>query len=157
MEGVLDNAGLAAWRAFIFAHAAAVGKIERDFAAAGVVSLTWYDVLTALSEAPDRRLRLQDLASEVALSRSGLTRLLDRVEAAGLIRREPAETDRRGAYAVLTPAGEEAVQRAWPVYARAIARHFAGYLSDEEKRVLTEALRRVRQHPSALPDGGAIG
>jgi DNA-binding MarR family transcriptional regulator len=145
MDGVLDKAGLSAWEAFVFAHAAAVGRIEREFAAAGVASLTWYDVLTALSEAPGHRMRLQDLADEVVLSRSGLTRLLDRVEAAGLIRREPCETDRRGAYAVLTPAGEEAVARAWPVYARGIARHFAAYLGDDEKQLLAEALRRVRR------------
>jgi DNA-binding MarR family transcriptional regulator len=148
MDEVLDKEGLAAWEAFVFAHAAAVGRIEREFAAAGVVSLTWYDVLTALTAAPGRRRRLQDLADEVVLSRSGLTRLIDRVEAAGLIRREPCETDRRGTYAVLTPAGEQAVERAWPVYARGIARHFADRLTGEEKRVLAEALRRVRQQPT---------
>jgi hypothetical protein len=63
MDGVLDNEGLEAWKAFVFAHAAAIGKIERDFVAAGVVSLTWYDVLTALCTASDYRLRLQDLAN----------------------------------------------------------------------------------------------
>src|SRR5262245_20938942 len=148
MGGVLDNEGLAAWEAFVFAHAAAVGRIEREFAAAGVVSLTWYDVLTALTAAPGHRLRLQDLADEVVLSRSGLTRLVDRIEAAGLIRREPCETDRRGTYAVLTSAGEEAVAKAWPVYARGVARHFADRLTGEEKRALAAALRRVRQQPA---------
>src|SRR5215210_6663714 len=110
----LDKEGLAAWEAFVFAHAAAVGRIERELAAAGHIPLTWYDVLAALSEAPGHRLRLHELASEVVLSRSGLTRLLAKVEEAGLIRREPCLTDGRGAYAVMTDAGERALLETWP-------------------------------------------
>ncbi len=144
MTDELDPEGLRAWEAFVFAHAAAVGRIERDLRAAGHIPLTWYDVLAALSEAPDGRLRLSELADEVVLSRSGLTRLLDRVEAAGLIRRERSADDRRGAYAVLTPAGEAALLAAWPDYARGIARYFAGHLVPEEKRLLAAALGKVR-------------
>ncbi len=144
MHDDLGPEGLAAWEAFVFAHAAAVGRIERDLRAAGRIPLTWYDVLAALSVAPGRRLRLSELAQEVVLSRSGLTRLLDRVEAAGLIRREPSPDDRRGSYAVLTPTGEAALLETWPDYARGIATHFADHLSDAERRVLTDALRRVR-------------
>src|SRR6266508_12448 len=116
MSDDLDQLGLAAWEAFVFAHAAAVGRIERDLHAEGLIPLTWYDVLAALAEAPDHRLRLSDLANEVVLSRSGLTRLLDRVEAAGLIRRQPSPTDRRSAYAVMTPKGKEELLRTWPHY-----------------------------------------
>jgi DNA-binding MarR family transcriptional regulator len=144
MSDELDDPGLAAWKAFIFAHTAVVGRIERDLAAEGLVSLTWYDVLTALSGAPDHRLRLHELAQQVALSRSGLTRLLDRIEAAGYVRREPSPGDRRGAYAVMTAEGEAALLRAWPTYARGIAHYFSDHLSDEEKGVLIGALRRVR-------------
>jgi DNA-binding MarR family transcriptional regulator len=156
MTDDLDPDGLGAWEAFVFAHAAAVGRIERDLRAAGHVPLTWYDVLAALSEAPGRRLRLSDLADEVVLSRSGLTRLLDRVEAAGLIRRERSADDRRGAYAVMTPAGEAALLAAWPDYARGIARHFADHLSPQEKRVLAAALSRVRAAGTAGPGGEEI-
>src|SRR3954447_20892655 len=109
---------LVAWRTFITAHAAVIGRIERDMVAAGVIPLTWYDVLIELYEAPERRLRLHELADAVVLSRSGLSRLVDRLESAGLLRRETAATDRRGAYAVLTEAGLEAMGIAWPVYAR---------------------------------------
>ncbi len=144
MESELDAEGLEAWEAFVFAHAAAVGRIERDLGAAGHISLTWYDVLTALSQAPDNRLRLHELANEVVLSRSGLTRLLDRLETAGLITREPAPGDRRGAYAVMTPLGEEILNRTWPAYAAGIARHFSQHLTDEEKSVIATALRRLR-------------
>src|SRR5918997_3145626 len=101
----LDERHLAAWRTFITAHAAVIDAIERDLRAAGVISLTWYDVLIELAEAPNRRLRLHELARAVVLSRSGLTRLVDRIEAAGLLHREACAEDRRGAYAVLTAEG----------------------------------------------------
>jgi DNA-binding MarR family transcriptional regulator len=152
MDTELDETGLSAWEAFVFAHAAAVGCIERDLAAEGCISLTWYDVLAALSEAPDHRLRLSDLALEVVLSRSGLTRLLDRIEAAGLIRREPAPGDRRGAYAVMTEKGQIELLKTWPHYARGIARYFSNHLTDEEKRILRDALKRVRMRALELSD-----
>ena len=139
----LDEPRLAAWRAFLNAHAVVVDLIERDLAAADLIPLTWYDVLVALWEAPGHRLRLHELARAVVLSRSGLTRLVDRLEAAGLLRREPCADDRRGAFAVLTPEGRAAQLRSWPVYSRAIAEHFARHLADEEARTLTEALERV--------------
>ena len=101
----LDERHLAAWRTFITAHAALIDAIERDLRGAGVISLTWYDVLIELAEAPDHRLRLHELARAVVLSRSGLTRLVERLGAAGLIAREPCPDDRRGAFAVLTAEG----------------------------------------------------
>jgi DNA-binding MarR family transcriptional regulator len=135
---------LAAWRALLNAHAAAVGAIERDLTAARHIPLTWYDVLVALSEAPDGRLRLHELADRVVLSRSGLTRLVDRLEAAGLLRREACPTDRRGAFAVLTPEGTVALRRTWPTYARGIAKHFARHLSADEAAAIAATLGRVR-------------
>lgn len=146
MDDELDDPGLKAWEAFVFAHASVIGRIERDLATADLTPFAWYDVLAALSEAPDQRLRLHELANEVVLSRSGLTRLLDRIERAGLIVREPCTTDRRGSFAVLTSAGRDAVNRTWPAYAQCIARYFANHLDDGEKRVIATALRRVREH-----------
>ena len=138
-----DEARLTAWRAFLVAHASIVTAIERELAAEGLVPLTWYDVLVALWEAPDHRLRLHELAREVVLSRSGLTRLVDRLEAAGLLRREACANDRRGAYAVLTEEGRVAQLRAWPVYARGIANHFADHLSEEEAMILANTFGRM--------------
>ena len=140
---------LAAWRAFIRAHAAVVSRIERDLHERRLTPLTWYDVLIELVYAPDHRLRLSELAEAVSLSRSGLTRLVDRLEQAGLLRREPHPTDRRGAYAVLTPAGREAVARTRPRYLRDIATFFAAHLSEEESAVLGNALERIREANSA--------
>ena len=143
MTEQLDEGHLAAWRAFLNAHAAVIDRIEREMAAAGVLPLGLYDVLVPLSEAPDCRLRLHELASRVVLSRSTLTRMVDRLEAAGLLARERVATDRRGAYAVLTPRGEAALREAWPVYARGIRAHFACHLDADEVRVLTAALGRI--------------
>jgi DNA-binding MarR family transcriptional regulator len=113
-------------------------------AAAGVIPLTWYDILIELYEAPQRRLRLHELARAVVLSRSTLTRTVDRLETAGLLRREPDPTDRRGAFAVLTDAGLEAMRAAWPVYAQGIVDYFACHLSDGEARLLTAVFERIR-------------
>ena len=140
-----DETHLAAWRALLNAHAALVARLERELAAAGVIPLTWYDVLIELYEAPDRRLRMHELADAVVLSRSGLTRLVDRLAAAGLLRREPDPADRRGAFAALTDEGRAALRRAWPVYARGIAAHFARHLGDEEARLLTAVFERIRE------------
>ena len=105
--------------------------------------LHWYDVLIELHEAPDRRLRMAELARRVVLSRSSLTHLADRLEREGLLRRERVDTDRRGAYAVLTDQGYQALRSAWPNYARGIARHFSRQLTDEETRILTDLFQRL--------------
>lgn len=139
----IDETRLAAWRAFLNAHAAVIDRIEREMAAANVLPLGSYDVLVPLSEAPGHRLRLHELASRVVLNRSTLTRVVDRLEAAGLLCRERVATDRRGAYAVLTEQGRQALREAWPVYERGIRTHFACYLDDDEVRTLTAALSRV--------------
>src|SRR5215471_10405982 len=92
----LDEVHLAAWRAFLTAHAVAVGQIERTLARAGasVLPLSWYDILIELREAEGRRLRQSELARAVVLTRSGISRLIDRLEGAGLVRREPNPVDR---------------------------------------------------------------
>lgn len=105
--------------------------------------LSWYDVLLALYEAPERKLRMHELASAILVTRGGLTRLVARIEKAGLLRREPDPADGRGLYAVLTEEGLEALRRTWPTYARGIAEHFGKHLEDEEVEVLDRALRRV--------------
>ncbi|MGI8976539.1 MAG: MarR family winged helix-turn-helix transcriptional regulator [Thermomicrobiales bacterium] len=139
----LDPARLAAWRAMLTAHAAAVGHIERDLSAQGLIPLTWYDVLFALSETPDQKVRLSELAERVLLSRSGLTRLVTRLETAGLLCREACPTDGRGAYAVLTPEGAEMLRMTWPAYARGIANHFAHHVTADEAHIIHSALERV--------------
>jgi DNA-binding MarR family transcriptional regulator len=144
MAEIIDEVHLAAWRAFINAHASVIDRIEEELAEAGQLPLTSYDVLVALSESPDHRLRMNELAHKVVvLSRSGVTRLVDRLEAEGLLYRERTAADRRGAYAVITQKGLAALDRARPVYARGIVEHFARHLDDAEVDTLRSALERI--------------
>lgn len=139
----LSHAHHMAWRAILQGHAALTERIGREVSAAGGVSLDSYDVMLALSNAPGGRLKMGELACHVVLSRSGLTRLVDRMEAAGWVARELAAGDRRSFEALLTPQGEAAFQATWPLYARAIARALAP-LSKSEAQHLAELLDRVR-------------
>ena len=132
------------WRSFLRAHAATVRELERELAAEAGMPLGWYDVLLQLVEAPDRRLRMAELADLVLLSRSGLTRLVDRLQAEGLVRREPSKDDARGTYTVLTPAGFERLRRAAPVHLDGVARHWLSHFDDDELRQLGALLRRIR-------------
>jgi DNA-binding MarR family transcriptional regulator len=139
----LEQERNACWRTFLTAHAAVIDRIERDLAEEGLMPLSWYDVLLALYEAPERKLRMHELARAILVTRGGLTRLVARIEKAGLLRREPDPADGRGLYAVLTEGGLEALRRTWPTYARGIAEHFGKHLNDEDVEVLDRALRRV--------------
>ena len=134
---------LAAWRSLLEAHAAVVELLARELEAGRGLPLGWYDVLLTLDQSPEHRLRMQELAQSVLLSKSGLTRLIDRMEAKGLVRREPSPSDRSGAFAVLTPEGRSAFRRAAPVHLRGIQEHFARHLDDDEAATIFDALSRV--------------
>lgn len=148
MTPKLADDDLAAWRAFLDAHAAVIGVLERELMEERGLPLSFYDVLVQLSEGGGR-MRMSDLAGSLLLSRSGVTRLVDRVAAAGYVRRESCPTDKRGTYAVLTPAGRDALKRAWPTHARGVQRHFADALEPGDARALAAVLDRVRARASA--------
>ena len=133
---------IAVWRSFLQAHASLVGQLEHELQVERELPLAWYDVLLNLNEA-DGRQRMQELARSVLLSKSGLTRLVDRMEGAGLLRREQCPSDRRGTLAVLTAEGKAVLRRAAPVHLRGIEEHFARHLTDDEVAVLQRALDRV--------------
>jgi DNA-binding MarR family transcriptional regulator len=134
---------LAAWRSLLEVHASVVELLSRELEEQRGLPLGWYDVLLTLDQAPEQRLRMQDLAQSVLLSKSGLTRLIDRMETEGLVRRERCPSDRRGAFAVLTPEGRSTFRRAAPVHLRGIQEHFARHLDDDEAVTLNDALARV--------------
>lgn len=136
---------VAAWRALLTAHAELTERIDAALRDAGVIPLRWYDALLCLYEAPGRRLRLAELARAALLSRSGLTRLVDRLEAAGLLTREPCEDDARGAYAVLTPDGLQALRRCWRVYGAEIEARVGRRTTAAEARTLRALLTRLVQ------------
>ncbi len=143
MTSKLKDSHHKAWHTFISAHAATIDRINQRLIEAELLPLDWYDALLTLDKAPGKRLRMSDLARLVVLSRSGLTRFIDRLEKEGLIGRESCENDRRGTFAVLTQQGKRELQKTWPVYSEAIVEHFARYLSDSEAEILAEALTRV--------------
>jgi DNA-binding MarR family transcriptional regulator len=132
-----------AWRKFLIAQVTLIEKIERDLAQAELPPLSWYDVLFTLSEAPEHKLRLHELAQAVLLSRSNITRLVDRLEAAGLIQREQCPSDRRGAFAVITDDGFRMLERMWDVYGQGIEKYFACHLDANEVKFLVKILNRM--------------
>ena len=141
-SSLVDDETLGAWRAFLTAHAHITRRISRDLAAAGLPDLSWYDVLWALYSQPDRALRVNQLAREVVLSPTAMSRFVDRVEAAGYVRREPDPSDRRALRIVITDAGVELLRKMWPVYRAGIEAHFAAHL-DRSPAKARAALRRM--------------
>lgn len=131
------------WRTFLRAHASTMRDLERELAAEAGMPLGWYDVLLQLAEAADHRLRMAELADRVLLSRSGLTRLIDRLEAEGLVRREPSPDDARGTFTVLTDEGMRRLRSAAPVHLAGIRAHWLAHFSDAELRELGALLGRV--------------
>ncbi len=140
--GELGEAAHRAWGALLRSHAHFVERIERRLVAQNALSLEAYDVLLMLSYAPGQRLRMGELYEAVTLSRSGLTRLVDRLEKEGWVKRELCPHDRRSFEAVLTPTGEAERARSWPLYAPAIAEEFGRFFTEKEAHDLADLLER---------------
>lgn len=144
----LGEAAHLAWGALLRCHAQATARVSGRVESEGGLPLDWYDVLLALENAPAGRLRMGELSEHVTLSRSGLTRLIDRMEAAELVKRHLCSSDRRAFEAELTAKGREAREKSWPNYARAIAQEFGDRYSEEEVAVLAELLNRQLGEPN---------
>src|SRR5206468_5912597 len=138
-----ERSRLNAWGAFLVAHAALEPILNRELEAACGLPLRWFDVLTQLHATPRKCLSMTELASAVLLSKSGLTRLVDRIEEAGLVQRVSAPGDRRSLLIVLTPSGEKMLKRAAPIHEDGIRRHFAAYIRDAEAPAVEAALGRI--------------
>jgi DNA-binding MarR family transcriptional regulator len=147
----LDERELRAWRGMLRAHAALTKALDADLDSAHGLPLSSYEVLLYLNDADDRRMRMRDLASSVILSRSGLTRLADRLEREGLIRRESCPSDARGAYAVLTPAGAEMLAIARTTHLAGVRSLFLQHFSEDELDVLGDAWDRVVPGSASAP------
>jgi DNA-binding MarR family transcriptional regulator len=138
---------LDAWRSLLNAHASMVERVEAALSDASLPPLAWYDVLWALYRADGRSLRAGELSDGVVtISRSGLTRLVDRMVAAGLVERGIPEGDRRGVELRITADGSRMLRKMWPVYARVLEQSFVGSLSADEARVIRDALARVNEN-----------
>lgn len=143
---------LATWRAFLRAHSSMLRRISADLEEAELPPLPWYDVLAALRDAPEHRLRQVELAEQVLLSHSGLSRLLDRIEKRELVERVSCPSDRRSFHVQLTGEGEEMLARMWPVYARGIAEGFLPALGSNPCEV-RETLEAIGRQCDAVRDG----
>lgn len=142
----LTDSELSAWRLFLTLHRRLVDAIDHDLQQAGRLPLNSYDVLIELQEAPNHRLRMADIANRVVLSRSGLTRLVDRLESEGYLARDAVGEDRRGTYAVITEQGIHALREAWPIYARGIQQYFAQALTAAETETMATLLQKIADH-----------
>ena len=129
---------------FVEAHAGFNGRLERQLVQECDLSIQWFEVLMRLVRTPGHRLRMSDLAAQTTLSASGLTRAVDRLEASGLVRREACPSDRRGAFAVLTDAGEARITAAAPVHVGGLRAIFDDLYSPAEVEALTALLRKLR-------------
>ncbi len=151
MDRGSDGPQLEAWRAYLSGYRAVLDVLEDELKCARGLPLTWYDVLAQLHDTPGHRLRMKDLADSIMLSKSGLTRVVDRMVGADLVARESCPSDRRGYEAVLTPAGRRAFEEAYPVHLEGIERHFSRYFSDAEARALSQALMKLLHPGPAAP------
>ncbi len=121
---LLSKRELAAWRGLLRVHAALARELDAELVAAHGLPLSSYEVLLTVADAPGERMRMSEIADSVLLSRSGVTRLVDRLERDGLVERIPCEDDARGQYAVLTPRGREAFDAARRTHLTGVRRRF---------------------------------
>lgn len=139
----LTTTEIAAWARLLRTSRMLLDGAEADLKAAGLPPLGWYDVLLELKRAGDAGLRPVALQEALLLAQYGLSRLLDRMETAGLIARDPCPEDGRGQVVTLTPAGRTMLERMWPVYREAIATRFSSRLEDGEAAMLARIFSRL--------------
>jgi DNA-binding MarR family transcriptional regulator len=139
----LTGVELGAWRGMLRVHAALVRELDAELDAAHALPLSSYDVLIYLQAAPGKRLRMAEVADSVLLSRSGVTRLVDRLEREGLIVRDTCTSDGRGCFAVLTEAGEQMLARARPTHLAGVRERFLQHFTEDELLQLARFWERV--------------
>lgn len=137
------NESMKIWASFLQSHAALIDVLESELQAQRELPLSWYDVLMTLAQAPRAEMRMQDLARGVLLSKSGLTRLFDRMEQAGLVERKSCPSDKRGTLAAMTPEGRRVLRRAMPIHGRGVEEHFLAHLTDDETAAMQSAFDKI--------------
>jgi DNA-binding MarR family transcriptional regulator len=142
-----DQATQDAWKGILFVHSQVVRALEADLMAYADLSLTWLDVMNRLKEHPDRRLRIHELADASLFTRSGLTRLIDRIEEADYVRREHSSTDRRGIYVALTAKGVLKLEELWPDFTTSIQQHFGRHLKPSDVSAIKRAANKILRDP----------
>lgn len=138
----LDDTELQAWQAFLRASIRLMERLDSELQPHGI-SLADYEILVNLAAEPAGELRMTELAARTLVSRSGLTRRLDRLVESGLVARRSCPTDRRGVLAVLTPAGRRRLEESAPTHVEGVRRHFISALQDQDLRAFAESLNSV--------------
>jgi DNA-binding MarR family transcriptional regulator len=144
------------WRLFLESAYALIDLLDAELQANSAMPLRWYDVLVHLEEAGEG-IGMTDLANRILSSKSGLTRVVDRMEEAGLVRRERPPADRRAVHVVLTAKGEKTLEAARTVHRQGIQDHFAQHLDERDLKALERALAKVRDHVRPLRPGRISG
>jgi DNA-binding MarR family transcriptional regulator len=139
----LTQKQVAAWRQLLVCHSRIVRLVEREFESKGLVPFTFYDILLHLRHAPNREMRFRDINGEVVLSRSALSRCLDRMAADGLVTKQDCPEDPRGLVLQITSKGEAELKKAWPVYRDLIVNLFGRHFSEDELDFLTQRFVKV--------------
>src|SRR6266508_4269225 len=140
---------LRTWRLYFESALALVDVLDAELERDAGIPLRWYDALVHLEETPDG-LRMNELAERILYSKSGLTRVVDRMEQAGLVRRVRPEEDRRSILVVLTDEGRNTMELARRHHRHAIEQHFSGHLTDADIRALARAFEKVSVHARPL-------
>jgi len=152
MAAELKPAEMRAWTAFLDAQASLLRRLEAELIEKEDMTLAEFDVLIQLRVAPDRRLRMTELSNRVRLSHSGVTRLVDRMVRAGLVKRERCDSDRRGTFATLTATGRARLRHARPVHIGGIREHFGKRLTAAQLSAVAEALEPLGRDKRPAPD-----
>lgn len=142
----LTQLELDAWREMLRVHGQVVARLDAELEREHGLPLSAYEVLISLGDAPGGRLRMGELADALLLSRSGLTRSVDRLERQGLVTRERCEDDARGYYAVITRAGKRKLQAARPAHLTGVREHFLRRLDTEDLQALARAWAKIPTH-----------
>lgn len=143
---------LRAWRLYFESALALVDVLDAELERDAGIPLRWYDTLVHLEETPDG-LRMNELAERILYSKSGFTRVVDRLEEAGLVRRVHPANDRRSILVVLTDEGRETMERARRYHRHGIEQHFSRHLAETDIKALSRALEKVSAHARPLRPG----
>jgi DNA-binding MarR family transcriptional regulator len=147
---------LVTWRLFLTCAFALIDILDEELQADSDLTFRWYDVLVQLEES-EQPLRMNELATRIVASKSGLTRVIDRMEEVGFVRRQRPEGDRRVIEVVMTDEGAAALRAARVIHRRGIDEHFAKHLDDRDFAALARAFGKIGHHVRPLRPGRISG
>jgi DNA-binding MarR family transcriptional regulator len=150
-DDLLHDDRVTLWGLFLEAHAALSHRLVRELRSGAGLPDGWFEVLLRIGRTPGQAVPMTKLAEQVLFSSGGFTKLADRMETAGLIRRQPCPTDRRSHLATLTPEGRRALDRALAIHVPGLQRYLLDPLDDQQHRELETILRALRDQFTPAP------